>query len=98
CLCPMFTLGAKLPSEVSPGLILMVSYLHGIRGKDGKENIIHMVQPLISKEVTQKYSFLGKKEVLRGTKICKLNTVAARKLALTEKKVSSAVGNSLQFS
>jgi hypothetical protein len=35
--------------------------LHGIRDKDGKENIIHMVKALISKEVTQEYSFLGKK-------------------------------------
>ncbi|CAG0893938.1 unnamed protein product [Darwinula stevensoni] len=75
----------------------LVSYLRGIGGKDGKESIIHMVKALISKDVAQEYSFLGKK-CFKELMICKSITVAAKKLALTEEEVSSVVGNSLRFS
>ncbi|CAG0887068.1 unnamed protein product [Darwinula stevensoni] len=65
-----------------------VSYLCGIGGKDGKESIIHMVKALISKDVAQEYSFLGKKgkKCFKELMICKSITVAAKKLALTEKE------------
>ncbi|CAG0903629.1 unnamed protein product, partial [Darwinula stevensoni] len=49
------------------------------QGKDGKENIIHMVKALISKEVTPGifFSWKERKEVLQGTKICKSNTATS---------------------